>query len=138
MVKIEIGKHKIEFYNAIDELPIARFHKYQKYLLVDSGIGGDIEAFDVHIEKVRRYLMDSKTDNAIKELGNMRQSINLILSGINPKHMAFATLITNIDGKSYDTITDDSITEILDKLSDITVKDLTVQLEAVKKKLIPN
>ena len=26
----KIGKHSVEFYDAIDELPIVRFHKYQK------------------------------------------------------------------------------------------------------------
>lgn len=135
MVKTVLGKHKVEFYDAIDELPIARFHKYQKYLLIDAGIGGDIQGFDTRIEKTRRYLIDGQTDNAAKELANMRQSIYLILSGINPKHMAFASLVTKIDDKVYDVITDDSIKEILDKLSDVSIKDMAVQLEAVKKKI---
>jgi len=135
MVKTELGKHKVEFYNAIDELPIARFHKYQKYLLIDAGIGGDIQGFDTRIEKTRRYLMEGQTDNATKELANMRQSINLILSGINPKHRAFATLVTKIDDKVYDVITDDTIAEIVETLSDVSISDMAVHFEAAKKKI---
>lgn len=135
MVKIELGKHKVEFYNAIDELPIARFHKYQKYLLIDAGIGGDIQSFDVRIEKTRRYLLEGQADNAAKELANMRQSVYFIQNGINPKHMAFASLVTKIDDKSYDVITDDTIREILDSLSDVSVDDMAVLLESAKKKI---
>lgn len=135
MVKAKIGNHTVEFFNAIDELPIVRFHKYQKYLLIDSGIGGDIQAFDARLEKTRRYLMEKQPDNAIKELENLRQSINLILSGINPKHRAFAALVTKIDDKVYDTITDDVIEEIVLSLSDVTVSDLAVPFESAKKKI---
>lgn len=135
MVTAKIGKHNVEYYDAIDELPIVRFHKYQKYLLIDAGIGGDIQAFDARTEKVRRYLMDGQTDNAIKELGNLRQSINLILSGINPKHMAFATLVTKIDGQTFEKITDDAVQRICEILSDVTIKDLAVPLDSAKKKI---
>ena len=79
--------------------------------------------------------MEGQTDNAAKELANMRQSINLILSGINPKHRAFATLITKIDDKVYDVITDDTIAEIVETLSDVSISDMAVHFEAAKKKI---
>lgn len=135
MVKVKIGNHEVEYYNAIDEMPIARFHKYQKYLLIDSGIGGDIPAFDARMEKVRQYLKEGQTDNAIKELGNLRQSVYLILSGINPKHRSFASLVTKIDGKVYDTMTDDVIEEIVQTLSDVSINDVAVHFESAKKKI---
>ena len=71
MVKAKIGKHTVEIYDAIDELPIVRFHRYQKLLLIDAGVGSDIAAFDQRTEKMRRYLMDGKTENAQKELENL-------------------------------------------------------------------
>lgn len=138
MVKVKIGKHEVKLYDAIDELPIARFHKYQKYLLIDAGIGGDIQSFDSRTEKIRRFLSEGQTDNAIKELGNLRQSVYLILAGINPKHKAFASLVTEIDGEKFDTITDDVIERINELLSDVSIKDLAVPFEAAKKKLIQN
>ena len=135
MVTVKIGKHTVEMYDAIDELPIVRFHKYQKLLLIDAGIGADITAFDQRIEKARRFLMDGKTDKAQQELENLRQAVYLIQAGINPKHRAFAALVAKIDGRDCNDLSDAALTELLNALQDAPEKELTAQLEAVKKKI---
>lgn len=135
MVTVKIGKHTVEMYDAIDELPIVRFHKYQKLLLVDAGIGADITAFDQRIEKTRRYLMDGKPEKAQQELENLRQTVYFIQTGINPKHRAFAALVTKIDGRDCNNLSDVALTELLETLQDVPEKELTAQLEAVKKKI---
>ena len=135
MVTVKIGKHTVEMYDAIDELPIVRFHKYQKLLLIDAGVGADIPAFDQRIEKTRRYLMDGKTDKAQQELENLRQTVFLIQSEINPRHRAFAALVTKIDGRDCNDISDVALADLLDLLKDAPEKELTAQLEAVKKKI---
>jgi len=122
-------------YDAIDELPIVRFHKYQKLLLIDAGVGADITAFDQRIEKTRRFLMDGKPEKAQQELENLRQSVYLIQSGINPKHRAFAALVTKLDGMECNEISDDALARITEALSDSPEKELTAQLDAVKKKI---
>ena len=38
MKEVELAGHKVVLYDSIDELPIARFHKYNRYLLVDAGV----------------------------------------------------------------------------------------------------
>lgn len=135
MVTAKIGKHTVEFYDTIEELPIVRFHKYQKLLLVDAGIGSDIAAFDQRIEKTRRFLMAGKPEQAQQELENMRQCVFLLQSGVNPKHRAFAALITKIDGQDCTDIGDDALAAITEKLNDVPESELTAQLEAVKKKI---
>lgn len=135
MVTVKIGKHTVEMYDAIDELPIVRFHKYQKLLLIDAGIGSDIAAFDQRLEKTRRYLMDGKPDQAQKELENLRQMVYLIQNGINPQHRAFAVLVSKLDGQDCNDLSDDALTKVLELLKDAPVNELTAQLEAVKKKI---
>lgn len=135
MVTVKIGKHTVEMYDTIEELPIVRFHKYQKLLLIDAGIGADINAFDQRIEKTRRFLMDGKTDNAQKELENLRQSVFLIQSGINPKHRAFAALVAKMDGVECGDVSDDGLAKLTEKLNDAPEGELTAQLDAVKKKI---
>lgn len=135
MVTAKIGKHTVEFYDTIEELPIVRFHKYQKLLLVDAGIGSDIAAFDQRIEKTRRFLMAGKPEQAQQELENMRQCVFLVQSGVNPKHRAFAALVTKIDGQDCTDIGDDALAAITEKLNDVPESELTAQLEAVKKKI---
>ena len=71
MTTTKIGNHTVEYYDAIDELPIVRFHKYQKLLLIDAGVGSDIAAFDQRIEKTRRFLMLGQNDKAQQELENV-------------------------------------------------------------------
>lgn len=46
-----INKHNVVLYDSIDELPMLRFHKYNKMLLVDAGVGSDLSDFDRHIER---------------------------------------------------------------------------------------
>lgn len=135
MQTVKIGKHTVEMYDAIDELPIVRFHKYQKLLLIDAGIGADITAFDQRIEKARRFLMDGKTDKAQQELENLRQAVYLIQAGINPKHRAFAALVAKIDGRDCNDLSDDGLAKLTESLNDAPEKELTAQLEAVKKKI---
>lgn len=135
MVSVKIGKHTVEMYDTIEELPIVRFHKYQKMLLVDAGIGADIPAFDQRIERTRRFMAAGKVDKAQQELENMRQCVYLIQNGINPKHRAFAALVTKIDGQECKDISDDALAAVTAKLNDVPESELTAQLDAVKKKI---
>lgn len=135
MVTVKIGKHTVEMYDTIEELPIVRFHKYQKLLLIDAGIGADINAFDQRIEKTRRYLMDGKPEKAQQELENLRQSVFLIQSGISPKHRAFAALVAKFDGMECNDVSDDGLAKLTEKLNDAPESELTAQLDAVKKKI---
>lgn len=135
MVTVKIGKHTVEMYDTIEELPIVRFHKYQKLLLIDAGIGADINAFDQRIEKTRRFLMDGKTDKAQQELENLRQSVFLIQSGINPKHRAFSALVAKLDGVECNDVSDDGLAKLTEMLNDAPESELTAQLDAVKKKI---
>ena len=134
MVTTKIGKHTIEMYDTIEELPIVRFHKYQKLLLIDAGIGADIHAFDQRTERVRRFLMEGKADKAQQELENLRQGVFLIQNEISPKHRAFAALVSKIDGKAWTDISDDGLEKLTAKLNDIPEGELTARLDAVKKK----
>ena len=135
MVTTKIGKHVVEMYDTIDELPIVRFNKYQKLLLIDAGIGSDITGFDQRMEKVRRYLLEGKTDKAGQEIENVRQCFFFIQESINPQNMSLAALITKVDGQECSDISDDGLKRTLEKLQDASVKELTAQLDAVKKKI---
>lgn len=135
MKTVRIGKHKVTYYDAISELPISRFHVYNKMLLVDSGVGSDITDFDSHVERVIAFLKKKDNDNAMKELQNLRQNIYLIQQSLSPKHMAFAALVKEIDGKPYDNISDDGLKETLAVFTDEKVNDIDKPLHEAKKKI---
>nr|DAR71106.1 MAG TPA: hypothetical protein [Caudoviricetes sp.] len=134
MKTVKIGEYTVEIYDAIDELPMLRFHKYNKMLLVDAGIGSDLQDFDTHIEKAMRYARSKTPELAAIELDNMRQNVYFIQSGLSPKCLAFAVLVKSIDGTPYNDLSDDGLQKVVDMFGDVPIKELTAQMEAVKKK----
>ena len=98
MKTVKIGERTVEIYDAIDELPMLRFHKYNKMLLVDAGIGSDLQDFDTHIEKAIRYARSKTPELAAIELDNMRQNVYFIQTGISPKHLALPCWLNQSTG----------------------------------------
>lgn len=135
MVKVRLGGHWVEYYDAIDSLPVERYHRYQKALLVDSGIGADIASFDQRIERARRFLMKGDTEQAQRELSNLRQCVYMIQQELSPKHLAFAALVHSIDGKRCEDFSEDGLRGIVATLSGAEVKELASVLDSVKKKI---
>lgn len=135
MVTKVIAGHKVAVYDSIDELPMVRFHKYQKYLMIDSGVGSDLRSFDERAERIRRFLMNNEPDKAIQEMNNLRQCVYLIQSEINPKHLAFATLVKDIDGFPQDDLSDEGLKRVLETLGDGTIEEVAETTNAAKKKI---
>jgi gliding motility-associated-like protein len=66
---------------------------------------------------------------------NIRQTLFVIMQEMNPKHLAFACLVSEIDGEPCDDISDDGLRKTLHILGDVPVKEMTAEGEAVKKKI---
>ena len=134
MKNVVVNKKVLTLYDSIDELPIVNFQKYNKYLLIDAGIGSDVNDIDEHITRLAKYI---KTDlaKASQELQNYRQNLYMIASGISPKHMAFAALIHSIDGKKVEDYSDDNLQRILDDLRTVKRSWLVDLLAKIKKKI---
>lgn len=135
MKTLRLGKNDVEIYDSIEDLPIMRFHKYNKMLLVDSGIGSDLADFDRHIEKAMQFVKNQSTSMAITELENMRQNVYFIQSNLSPRCLAFAVLVTKINGEECNDISDEALHKIVQRLGNVPIKELTAQLDAVKKKI---
>lgn len=126
---------KVEIYDSIEELPMARFHRYNKYLLVDAGVGSDIASFDSHLEKAIAYVRSSKADLAEAELDNLRQCVYMVQTQVSPRYLSFAALVKSIDGQPCDDISDDGLQRVVERLNNAPIGRLTAILEAVKKKI---
>lgn len=135
MKEISMGGVKVEMYDGIDELPMSRFHKYNKMLLVDAGIGSDMADFDRHITKAAQYIGKGDRENAVKELENLRQLVNAVQQGLSPRHMAFAALVKSIGGEPCGDISDDGIRRTAERLATLTAGETATALGAAKKKI---
>lgn len=130
-----IGTHTVVIYDAIEELTIKRFHKYNKMLLVDAGIGSTLADFDAHIQKAMVYARSKTPELAVTELENMRQNVYMIQSALSPRHLAFAALVKTIDGEPCEDLTDEGLQKIVEKFTDVPLNEMTAPFEAVKKKI---
>ena len=135
MKTARIGKHIVELYDSIEDLPIVRFHKYNKMMLVDAGIGGEISDFEAHLEKIAAFIRTGDSEKAIDQLNNMKKSVWFIQSELSPKYLAFAALITKIDGKECNDLSDDGLQRVVAMLNDAENKQAVSELEAAKKKI---
>lgn len=129
-----VGKHNIEIYDDINEMPIVRYQRYQKLLLIDAGIGSDLTMIDQHIVKIGSFIKEGEKENALKELSNLRQNVFFIQSEFDPKLKAVAALVRSIDGEQVE-FTESELTRVAKILSGETKKRFTALFDAVKKKI---
>lgn len=135
MKTVQLKGMSVEIYDAIEELPILRFHKYNKMLLVDAGVGSDLADFDRHIEKAIRYAGSTTPNLAVTELQNLRQNVYFIQSEVSPRYLAFAVLVKSINGTPCNDLSDDGLQKTLNLFSNVPHSEITAQLDAVKKKI---
>lgn len=135
MKTMKIGTHTVKIYDAIEEMPVLRYHKFTKCLMVDAGIGSDISAVDRHLYKARYYVSAGKPDLAQIELENLRQAILFVGNNITPKLTAFAAIVAEIDGKPQTDITDAALQKVSEMLQSATMKEVTDAVDTEKKKI---
>lgn len=135
MKELKLAGHKVRLYDSIEELPICRFHAYNRMLLIDAGIGSDINDFDAHIERAVRYIRNNDRENAAKEMENMRQNIFMVMQETNVRHLSFACLVESIDGERTDDLSKEALSRVVERLGGAKTSDVSDLYESVKKKI---
>lgn len=134
MKKTRINGHNVEIFDNIDELPIIRFQKFNKLLLIESGIGGDLADYVRHLERLKLYAEKRDFNKLSIEFQNMQQNINFLIEGVNPRLMAFGCLVASIDGEPQK-IDDDSLKGLIEKISGASYREVSDILSETKKKI---
>lgn len=135
MKSLLINNKVVLVYDSIDEMPIVNFQKYNKYLLIDSGIGSDADDIDAHIVKIAKFIKANNNKKALQELQNMRQNMYMVNNEISPKYLAFAALIHSVDGKKVNDLSDDGLKKLLQDLKEIKHSKVINFLLWLKKKV---
>ena len=135
MKTILYNNKKIEVYDDIEDMPIVNFQKYNKYLLIDSGVGSDVDDIDAHIIKVAKLIGANDQNKALQELQNMRQNMYMVNCEISPKYLAFAALIKSVDGKEVTDLSDDGLKALLQSINKIKHSTIIDFLSRFKKKI---
>lgn len=131
-----VNGHTVEFYDAIDDLPIVRHHRFNEFIALSSEIGSTMQDFDKHIDELGIMIGRGDKENSLKKLMNMRQSVVFAIENVSPMSMAFATLVHKVDGKEMNDHTDNGLKKVINLLSEIKVSYSLVKsiVDYVKKK----
>jgi hypothetical protein len=113
-----LKKTVLTMYDDIDQMPIERFNKANKYWMLHDNIGSTFQDIDsLHINRL--ILVAENKDKTLKELDNLRILIYNVINEVNPTHMAFACLIDSIAGKKCDDLSEEGIRRTLKTLNEI-------------------
>jgi hypothetical protein len=130
MKTTKIKGHEITTWESIDELPIVRFAAFNKYMMIDSGLGNTLADIDrVHIVPLLQVL-DNK-EKAQQQIQNMRELIFSIENGFNYNHSAYCCLIHSIDGKPCTDISETGIEQLKKRLEEIGVTNGDIKKKTV-------
>ena len=131
-LKKGLKRSVVKLYDNIDQLPIERFNKANKYWMLHDNIGSSISDFDEkHYSKLILFAGDK--EKSMAELNNLRIMVYNIQNEINVEHLSFACLIHSIDGVEQNDLSEDALRVVLKRLSDWGLTQ-----EALKKKLHPS
>jgi len=135
-VETKNGKHIIKFYDSIRQLPMRRYQKFNKYMMISSEVGESVEDYDRRTQRAIQYLNANDTKNASIELENRRQNVHHAMSEYSPKGYALAIMVYSIDGEVFDSFDDEILNSVIDKLDKIgfDIEQVNEVVSEVKKK----
>ena len=135
-MKLKIGKFDLELFDSIDVLPFERFNAFNKYVMLDSELGATVQDFDKITIRVYEFISKEMYDEAKNELLNLRIVVNNILTGNSSKGLAFASLISKVNGKPMEDYSEEKLKALLLDLSKegLDVKQVIETATEVKKK----
>lgn len=136
MQTLKHNKLILRVYDSIDELPLIRFQAFNKFMLIDSGVGSDLNEITARINKIKA-LIDNDTNKAKQELENIKTSMFLISENISPKYLAFTAWIHSVNGKEVVDFSDDKCKRLLNEINTIPVGLIDRWISLLKKKLKP-
>jgi hypothetical protein len=116
MIIDEIGGHKIERFSSIDDTPIPRFMNFNRYVMLESGVGSDLQAIDNHDKKIILWAKRGEYEKIIRATQNRNQSMRWVLDGLHPGLMSYAVLIRSIDGNLVYDYSDEACKSMVMKL----------------------
>lgn len=134
MRTLKINNHELKVYDSIDELPIINYQKYNKYILIDSGLGSNIDAINLHVSNLIA-LLNSDMKKAQQQLQNLQQTLYLLISEVSPQNLAFAALIYSFDGNIVSDLSDENLKKLLSLINTEKQSFIDKTLSEIKKKL---
>lgn len=136
MKKIEFKNNIVELYDSAEVLPIKRYQRFNKYLMIDNEVGSCFEDFDKRTMKIIELLKKDLKNEAVIEMENRRQMVFNSYENYSPKNLALAILVYSINGVVFNDYSESKLDEIVNELDKIGFTKILMdqEIDEVKKK----
>lgn len=116
---VNVGKHEIELYGSVKELPVLRFQTFNKHLLFSDEVGSTMADARQRVIKSMEFVKSNMETEALKELENLNLTIFNADQLYNPKARGFATLVKRIDKTYYKHFTNEHLDKCIEQLEQV-------------------
>jgi hypothetical protein len=137
MKTLKLKGLKVVIYTGdIDELPMHVRHNVSSALAVDSAVGSDLNATDLHLQKLQLYAEKGMVKEHSTIIRNLRQNLYMTVNKISPKMQAFMYLIVSINGQPVTDYSQENVERMAERLGKggLTWRTMDNLLSAFKKK----
>jgi len=123
----------MELYKDIETMPITVFMKFQKYVLIENGVGTNVQDFSKRLAKLYEYTVNNKPKFVLEEIANLQTLFyNVVEKEQDAKLYALSYLVKGNEQKS-----EDEVKEFIEKnLKKLTTKYIYELYFELKKKLL--
>ncbi|MBA9078323.1 hypothetical protein [Rufibacter quisquiliarum] len=134
-IDLKDGHHLMLHFSA-DELPMNQNSLFQRYLMLDAGIGRTMQDVEAHDQRFYQLLKAGRMNEAMTELANRHYNFFHILEGTNWPGLAFCCLVHSVDGEPVTDYSEQGLAALKDRLSGYGLTQGSVEglLEEVKKR----
>lgn len=123
-------------YDALDEMPVVRYHKFTQMMVLAAGVGNDLDAIRGKLLAIRQMIEDNTPEKAKVEILNLYQTFAFIDRLADPRSLAMAYTVHSIDGEEQKDMSGDGLQKVADRLNEwMSVKERDDATAAVKKKM---
>ena len=119
MRTVNINGHEVEIYDSGEDMPMLRYQKFNKFLMIDNEVGSTYKDYKRRSQAAYKYLKAGLTDKCLQELRNRDQAVYNAFMEYNPQGRAMAILVKSIDGEICDDYTSSGLDSVLKKLDKI-------------------
>lgn len=133
MIKEKIAGHWVELYASVN-MPLENYKKFNRFCLLDAGVGGDLNEIAERLNRVRAFI-DSDKELAKQEIENLKTSLFLIAEEISPRYLCFAPLVHSLDGVKWTDLSDEGCKKLMHILRAEKTPRFDYLIALIKKKL---
>lgn len=131
ILKKGLRRTNVLLYDDIEQMPIERFNKINKYWMLHDNIGSSIGDFDKNHYSKFLVLVEEK-EKILKQLENFRILVYNIMSEVNVHHLSFACMIHSVNGEEVKDLSEENLKRLLKRLSDLGLTEETLKKKQPK------